>query len=320
MRWAGIRTAENVEPLLDLWAETPPDDTHLVHVTRMALRDQLLVPDAYTRIAGLLANNADRAARVADVSLGVRTAESAAYLLAYVESHAVDEGRLAEYLHDAARYAAEDQFVDVTRRGQAVAAGSYARQQAVLLAIARAAQERGLPVPPATNDWAGRVATLLLTDAKPAGRATRHRARAGTAGCRRLSMRWRRWPARVTFCRCAPGGHRRLHGQRRAPRRAHAGRDRVRRGRGHATAAESGRLAGRHELARVARCVGRAIACRAGSAGPGNCAAWPAAPKGARHCWPKSRPAMLAAIVEGRHGRTEANGREVAGTGRRLGS
>ncbi|HEY1601532.1 MAG TPA: HEAT repeat domain-containing protein [Pirellulales bacterium] len=157
---------ENIEPLLAAWAAAPSDDTHLIHTARMALRDQLVKPGTYGQIGGTLTGNADRAARVADVSLGVRTAESAAYLLAYVETHAVDEGRLAECLHDAARYAADDQMVDVMRRAQAVAAGSYARQQSVLLAIARAAQERGLPIPPATSDWADRVTTLLLTDAQ----------------------------------------------------------------------------------------------------------------------------------------------------------
>ena len=35
----------------------------------------------------------------------------------------------------------------------------------MLLAVARASAERGQPVPAATNDWASRVATLLLADA-----------------------------------------------------------------------------------------------------------------------------------------------------------
>ena len=95
-------TAENVEPLLDLWAASPPDDTHLVHVTRMAYEIS-----SWCRMLTLASQDSWQITpigpRVADVSLGVRTAESAAYLLAYVESHAVDEGRLAEYLHDAAR-------------------------------------------------------------------------------------------------------------------------------------------------------------------------------------------------------------------------
>ncbi|HEY4310309.1 MAG TPA: HEAT repeat domain-containing protein [Pirellulales bacterium] len=153
---------ENVEPLLNLWAETPADDTHMVHVVRMAVRDQLLKPGTYGALAALAGAKPDFAARLADVSLGVRNAESSAYLLSYAETHAVDDGPLAEYLHDAVRYATDEQFTEAMRRAQAVAAGSYTRQQTALLALAKAAQERGKPVPAFTGDWAGRVATILL--------------------------------------------------------------------------------------------------------------------------------------------------------------
>jgi len=154
---------ENVEPLLALWTETPGDDTHLIHTVRMALRDQLVLPGTYGQLAELLQAHPEYASRLADVSLGVRNAESGAFLLSFAESHAIDEGPLAEYLHDALRYSSDEQFVDVARRAQAVGAGSYTRQQAVLLALNRAAQERGKPLPQATNDWAARVTTLLLT-------------------------------------------------------------------------------------------------------------------------------------------------------------
>ena len=154
--------AENVEPLLALWAETPADDTHLIHTVRIALRDQLLPAGSYGPLAALLTAKPEHAAKVADVSLGVRNAESAAYLLSFAETHALDDAPLAEYLHDAVRYATDEQFADAMRRAQAVAAGSYARQQSALLSLAKAAQERGKPVPTSTGDWAGRVATVLL--------------------------------------------------------------------------------------------------------------------------------------------------------------
>ncbi|HXT58607.1 MAG TPA: HEAT repeat domain-containing protein, partial [Pirellulales bacterium] len=47
---------ESVEPLLKLWAATPADDTHLIHVVRMSLRDHLLSPGMYAdieRLAGI---------------------------------------------------------------------------------------------------------------------------------------------------------------------------------------------------------------------------------------------------------------------------
>ena len=74
--------ADNVEPLLNLWAETPADDTHLIHTVRMALRDQLLQPGSYGPLAAYCSPaKPEYAARLAEVSLGVRNAESAAYLL-----------------------------------------------------------------------------------------------------------------------------------------------------------------------------------------------------------------------------------------------
>src|SRR5260370_34291260 len=40
----------NIQPLLILRQVTPEDDTHLLHVARMALRDQLQRPDDWPRL------------------------------------------------------------------------------------------------------------------------------------------------------------------------------------------------------------------------------------------------------------------------------
>ena len=72
-------TADNVEPLLNLWAETPADDTHLVHTVRMALRDQLVRPGSYGPLAVLIASKPEYAARLAEVSLGVRNPDPARF-------------------------------------------------------------------------------------------------------------------------------------------------------------------------------------------------------------------------------------------------
>ncbi len=161
---------QNVEPLLTLWTATAADDLNLIHVARMALRDQLLKPATYEQLASVLAKG-DYAARIAEVSLGVRNADAANYLMSFAEAHALDDARLAEYLHDVVRYAADDRYEDYLRRAQAVAAGSYARQQAALLAIARAAQERGRPVPTGTNEWASRLAASLLAEPQKPSRS-----------------------------------------------------------------------------------------------------------------------------------------------------
>ncbi|HEX7897578.1 MAG TPA: dehydrogenase, partial [Planctomycetota bacterium] len=67
--------AENVKPLIALWAATPPEDTHLIYMCRKALRDQILAP-------GVLAKAVEiDAGRVADVAVGAPTADVANFLL-----------------------------------------------------------------------------------------------------------------------------------------------------------------------------------------------------------------------------------------------
>ncbi|HEY2840884.1 MAG TPA: c-type cytochrome [Pirellulales bacterium] len=158
-------SADNLAPLLKLWAEAPPDDLNLIHVARMALRDQLLQPGVYARAAELTAASPADGARLAEVSLGVRNADSAAFLLGYLKGNEIaDDARLAEYLHDTARYVAEDRTAEVTALAQKFAQASPARQQAVLVALARAAQERGKPPADELTAWAGRLTDQLLGD------------------------------------------------------------------------------------------------------------------------------------------------------------
>src|SRR5205807_9270922 len=75
--------AANVRPLLDLRHAVPADDTHLLHVVRMALRDQLVPADTWDKLSGEKWSALDRRA-LADACLGVPTAQAAAYLLDYV--------------------------------------------------------------------------------------------------------------------------------------------------------------------------------------------------------------------------------------------
>jgi len=155
--------ADNLAPLLKLWAETPADDLNLIHVARMSLRDQLLNPGLYAKAVELAVASPADGARLAEVSLGVRNAESAAFLLSYLNANEVaDDGRLAEYAHDIARYIADDQAADVSALALKFEQGSIARQQSVLVAIARAAQERGQPLAEQLNAWATRLSEQLL--------------------------------------------------------------------------------------------------------------------------------------------------------------
>ncbi len=74
----------NIRPLLALRQSTPADDTHLIHVARIALRDQLKTADAWQGLETLGLSDRDRR-DIADVATGVHSPESAAFLLGYLQ-------------------------------------------------------------------------------------------------------------------------------------------------------------------------------------------------------------------------------------------
>jgi putative heme-binding domain-containing protein len=95
----------NIRPLLDLRRSASSNDTHLVHVVRMALRDQLRPDSAWSFLEDLTLSERD-ARDVADVAVGVPTAEAARYLLRHVEHFAEPHGVQVRYIHHVARYGA----------------------------------------------------------------------------------------------------------------------------------------------------------------------------------------------------------------------
>ncbi len=91
----------NIKPLLTLRAATPAGDTHLVHVVRMALRDQFAGASAWDQIETL--SDRERA-DVADVLPGVHSKESAQALLKYLESGKASHDSLPRYVKHVARF------------------------------------------------------------------------------------------------------------------------------------------------------------------------------------------------------------------------
>jgi putative heme-binding domain-containing protein len=149
-----------IEPLLKLWRETPPDDTHLIHVVRMALRDHLLQPAMYTQLAAM-STDAEYVARLADVSLGVHTADAADFLFAYLIEKPVD-ARTPEYLHEVARYLPVERLGEVYRWLAAVSDDDLLLVRDLALAIHRADQERGIVDPDQLVGYAIGLAQRLL--------------------------------------------------------------------------------------------------------------------------------------------------------------
>ncbi|WP_406699705.1 PVC-type heme-binding CxxCH protein [Singulisphaera sp. Ch08] len=147
----------NVRPLLALRQSAPSEDTHLIHVVRMALRDQFLTASAWNALAS--ASLSERDARdLADVAPGIPTAESAKYLISHVERYAEPDGTLVRYLHHIARYGNEDSVRAMLAFLRNRSEPSPAQLASFLKAVLQGTQERG-----ATLSGEGQEMALKLT-------------------------------------------------------------------------------------------------------------------------------------------------------------
>lgn len=158
---------ESVEPLLKLWSATPADDTHLIHVVRMALRDHLLADDMYGRLAELTSANESYADRLAEVSLGAPTPAAAEYVFAYLKRRGDVTPRVATFAHHVARYLPQEalQPFYVWAEGRQ---GDLAQARDLVLAVEHGLQERGAAPPVHLTRWSADVARrLLAADSQP---------------------------------------------------------------------------------------------------------------------------------------------------------
>jgi putative heme-binding domain-containing protein len=154
----------NVPLLLSLWDRTPPQDAHLIHMARMALRDQLLTPGMYDKVAALT-SDARTAGQLAEVSLGAHTAESAAWLLQYVKAHPIAHARLGELVHEIARYLPDARLTEMDDLAGVLASQPRHVQRAAAEQIHRGLEERGRGLSEALTTWTLSLGQELLESA-----------------------------------------------------------------------------------------------------------------------------------------------------------
>jgi putative heme-binding domain-containing protein len=150
----------NIRPLLDARQASDPADTHLVHVIRMALRDQLRPGDAWGNLPGPM-SEADLA-MIADVALGVPSIEAARFLLGQLgaaDGPVGDEVRAVEHV---ARHGDEEAVARVGTLARGRAAGDHREGLELLRAIHRGTQARGGRLDEESRGWAVEIARALL--------------------------------------------------------------------------------------------------------------------------------------------------------------
>ncbi len=158
-------STDNVRPLLDLRHRVPADDTHLLHVVRMALRDQLRSASRWEKLPSLVRDESDARA-LADVSLGVPSAEAAAFLMNHLKKYAESGDMLTRSVHHIARHGSEPVTKALLTFIRKQEPENLGQQAALLRELEHGMQERRAPLPEAARAWAVELAGRLLSSKK----------------------------------------------------------------------------------------------------------------------------------------------------------
>jgi putative heme-binding domain-containing protein len=153
--------AKNLRALLNLLHSVPKDDTHLRHVARMALRDQLRACDSWTQLSSESGSERDSRA-FADVALGVPSAEAADYLMRHLRKYPEHGDMLMPSVQHIARYGKEPATTELVAFARGNEPRKLGHQLALFQAIQRGTQERGGKLAEPVRAWAGDLAHQLL--------------------------------------------------------------------------------------------------------------------------------------------------------------
>jgi putative heme-binding domain-containing protein len=153
----------NIKPLIALRRSTPADDTHLIHVARMALRDQLLTSETWSQLGSLSLSEQDRR-DIADVATGVHTEGAARFLLDHLTRTAEPIENVLRFVHHIARYGANAWMPEVVKFAVSEKRPA-AERLALLKGIQQGAQERGAGLDEPSRKLATALARQLLSSA-----------------------------------------------------------------------------------------------------------------------------------------------------------
>jgi putative heme-binding domain-containing protein len=157
--------ASNVKPLLELRRAVPAEDTHLLYVVRMALRDQFR-PAATWKLLDPSSWDERDARAVADVVLGLPTPEGARFLMDHLQRHPEDRDRFTGYVHHIARFGDAEARSALETFTQADHPDDLVHQAALLKAIVQGTQERGDRLNDAIQVRAVQLGRKLLTSGR----------------------------------------------------------------------------------------------------------------------------------------------------------
>jgi putative heme-binding domain-containing protein len=152
--------------LLKLRHRVPAEDTHLLQVVRMALRDQLRLHETWKELNETKWTDADRRA-LADVCLGLPTEAAAGFLLSNLSRLKEEPGRVVDYVRHIARHGKTDCGPTLRVFAEENYANALPLQAAFLRAIREGTEARGTQLDARERKWGDELAGKLLADKRP---------------------------------------------------------------------------------------------------------------------------------------------------------
>lgn len=156
---------ENLVPLLQAWQACPAEDTHLLHVIRLAIREQLRLPGIYAEIATLVTTPADLN-RLVDVSLGLPTPASAEFVQSQLNTGSIPNDVLGASVEHVARHLSADKLSAALEQFKRYEQAPVEQQVIVTRALSKAIPARGEKLSPQLIAWQTQVARRLLGDSQ----------------------------------------------------------------------------------------------------------------------------------------------------------
>jgi len=138
------------------------DDSELIYKARQALRDQLRAPNILARLPLPKWSEADGRA-IADVAVGVQSAEAGSFLLGHIQKFAEDRATMTRYLQHAVRFVPEKDLDTLANFTRAKFAGDVDLQLALFNSVQDGTAQRGSKLSAGARDWGVELAGKLLT-------------------------------------------------------------------------------------------------------------------------------------------------------------
>jgi putative heme-binding domain-containing protein len=155
---------EHVRPLLEARPRVPTDDVQLLHVVRMALRNQLKAPGSFEQMNIAALNEADSRA-LTDVALGIQSPGAGSLVLNHARKFSRSSDGLINYLRHAARFAPDAELDGIAELTRAKFPDDLDLQFALFKSVQDGLAQRGAKLTPRLRHWAAELAAKLLAPA-----------------------------------------------------------------------------------------------------------------------------------------------------------